>query len=160
MNVERSNLRETVITNNFSYVKALAARCQMKKSSRAAAAARARGATRARAPKPGWTFLTNHSHVLICLRREPASRLRDVAALVGITERAVQTMVADLVRAGVLTRVRNGRRNHYLIHTDAPLRHPVEAGRTMGSLLQLADEPRGTEAGIRERSDNKTGLTD
>ncbi|MFP4225026.1 MAG: helix-turn-helix transcriptional regulator [Phycisphaeraceae bacterium] len=85
----------------------------------------------------GWTFLTNHSHVLICLAREPEMRQRDVAAAVGITERAVQGIIADLVRAGVLTRARTGRRNHYVVHPDRPLRHPVEAHCTVRELLEM-----------------------
>ena len=94
-------------------------------------------------PKAPWTFLTNHSHVLICLWREPDARLRDVAAWVGVTERAVQAIVADLEAAGVITRCREGRRNHYTIHPDAPLRHPVESGRTVASLLGMlaGDKP-------------------
>lgn len=89
------------------------------------------------ADRAPWTFLTNHSHVLICLWRRPDARLRDVAQRVGITERAVQAIVADLEEAGVLTRTRQGRRNHYTIHDDAPLRHPVESAHRIGELLQL-----------------------
>jgi predicted transcriptional regulator len=85
-----------------------------------------------------WTFLTNHSHVLICLSRDPSARLRDVAVEVGITERAVQRIVTDLETAGVLTRIREGRRNRYEIHPDLPLRHPVEGHRTVRDLLALA----------------------
>lgn len=85
----------------------------------------------------GWTFLTNHSHVLICLWKEPDMRLRDVAAVVGITERAVQKIVQDLEAAGVLHRERIGRRNHYHIALDRPLRHPVEAHRHIRDLLHL-----------------------
>ena len=94
--------------------------------------------------KASWTFLTNHSHVLICLWREPDARLRDVASWVGVTERAVQGIVADLEAAGVITRCREGRRNHYTIHAEVPLRHPVESGRTVASLLgMLVDERAG-----------------
>lgn len=82
-----------------------------------------------------WTFLTNHAHVLVCLAREPDARLRDVAVDVGITERAVHRLVADLEAAGVLSRVRDGRRNHYVIHADKKLRHPVEAHCTVHALL-------------------------
>jgi DNA-binding transcriptional regulator PaaX len=64
-------------------------------------------------------------------------RLREVAASVGITERAVQAIVADLEAAGVLTRTREGRRNRYTIHPHQPLRHPVEAGSTVADLLEL-----------------------
>ena len=91
-------------------------------------------------PSAPWTFLSNHSHVLICLWREPETRLRDVALVVGITERAVQAIVADLEAAGVLVRTRNGRRNRYRIHEALPLRHPVEANRTVAALLKMAGE--------------------
>jgi DNA-binding IclR family transcriptional regulator len=98
----------------------------------------ARRPTATARPSHQWTFLTNHSHVLVCLWRDPEARLRDVAALVGITERAVQAIVADLEEAGVLTRTREGRRNHYQIHPDVPLRHAVESGRTVRALLRMA----------------------
>jgi hypothetical protein len=87
------------------------------------------------APERAWTFLTNHLHVLACIDHDPAIRLRDVAVLVGITERAAQSMVADLAQEGYITRVRVGRRNHYEIHRGAPLRHPLERGVTVGTLL-------------------------
>ncbi len=82
-----------------------------------------------------WTFLTNHSHVLICLARDPKLRLRDLADQVGITERAVQGIVKDLEAAGCLTRHREGRRNRYDIVTDRPMRHRVERQRVVGDLL-------------------------
>jgi hypothetical protein len=85
--------------------------------------------------KPGWTFLTNHAHVLVCLAEEPDIRGRDIAARVGITERAAQAIVADLVADGYITRSREGRRNRYSIHPDAPLRHPLEHDHTVGELL-------------------------
>jgi DNA-binding transcriptional ArsR family regulator len=84
-----------------------------------------------------WTFLTNHAHVLLCLASDPELRLRDVAARVGITERAVQHIVADLEAAGMLTRTREGRRNRYALHAERPLRHPVEAHRTVADLVNL-----------------------
>ncbi|MEM1099118.1 MAG: winged helix-turn-helix domain-containing protein [Planctomycetota bacterium] len=101
----------------------------------------------ASAVKAPWTFLTNHSHVLICLWRRPDARLRDVAEMVGITERAVQAIVADLEDADVLTRTKRGRRNHYTLHEDAPLRHPVESAHRIGELLNLVgrDEPPPTD---------------
>ncbi|CAB1129098.1 protein of unknown function [Candidatus Hydrogenisulfobacillus filiaventi] len=89
----------------------------------------------------GWTFLTNHSHVLICLARNPELRTRDLAAMVGITERAVQRIVADLVAEGFLTRERVGRRNRYRVHADRHLRHPVEFEATVGALLALVGTP-------------------
>jgi len=90
---------------------------------------------------PGWTFLTNHAHVLLCLTRDPEARLRDVAQLVGITERAAQRIVADLEAGGYLTRSRDGRRNRYEIHPAVPLRHPLERDHTVGEILSVLREP-------------------
>ena len=75
---------------------------------------------------PAWTFLTNHSHVLLCIAREPEARMRDMAERVGITERAVQRIIDDLSAAGYLHIEREGRRNRYSINTALHLRHPVE----------------------------------
>ncbi|MCA9286224.1 MAG: helix-turn-helix transcriptional regulator [Phycisphaerales bacterium] len=86
---------------------------------------------------PDWTFLTNHAHVLVCLAGDPELRLREVAAMVGITERAVQKIVLDLEDAGILVRRREGRRNTYEIRPDQPLRHPVEAHRSVADLIRL-----------------------
>jgi DNA-binding MarR family transcriptional regulator len=88
-----------------------------------------------RVEEGSWTFLTNHSHVLICLTRDPKLRLRDLADQVGITERAVQGIVNDLEAAGCLTRHREGRRNRYDIVTDRPMRHQVERQHVVGDLL-------------------------
>ena len=86
---------------------------------------------------PGWTFLTNHSHVLLCIAQDPEIRLRDVADKVGITERAVQRIVAELEEAGYLDHERVGRRNHYEVHSDLPLRHPLEDHLEVGALLRI-----------------------
>lgn len=86
-----------------------------------------------------WTFLTNHSHVLICLSRDPSMRLRDIADAVGITERAVQKIVQELEHAQYLTRHRQGRRNFYELHPNHSLRHPVEGNQTVIELLKMAD---------------------
>jgi DNA-binding transcriptional ArsR family regulator len=88
-----------------------------------------------------WTFLSNHGHVLVCLARDQEARLRDVALAVGITERAVQKIVSDLEDAGVVERVREGRRNRYRLFLDQPLRHPIEAHRSIGALLGMVLEP-------------------
>ncbi len=101
-----------------------------------APAARTRG-TAAEAAPAAWTFFSNHAHVLFCLAADPGMLLRDVAAQVGITERAVQRIVADLEAADVLTRVREGRRNRYKVDPRVSLRHPVEAHRNIGDLLAL-----------------------
>ena len=82
-----------------------------------------------------WTFLTNHAHVLIAIARNPDARLRDVAAQVGITERAAQGIVRDLVEGGYLLRERVGRRNRYELDESLPLRHPLEAEHDVGVLL-------------------------
>jgi DNA-binding MarR family transcriptional regulator len=84
-----------------------------------------------------WTFLTNHAHVLLCLAMDPEARMRDVAKRVGVTERAVQKIVADLEEGGYLTRSRDGRRNRYRIHAHLPLRHPLERHQNVDSLLAL-----------------------
>ena len=86
-------------------------------------------------PQDGWTFLTNHSHVLICLTRNPDLRLRELADEVGITERAVVGIVSDLEKAGFVVKHREGRRNRYEIVGDRPMRHRVEAGHTVAELL-------------------------
>jgi len=90
-----------------------------------------------RDPGSHWTFLTNHAHVLLCIARDPEMRLRDIAARVGITERAAQGIVRDLVDTGYATRTRVGRRNVYQVRLDRPLRHPLERDRQIGDLLEL-----------------------
>jgi len=89
------------------------------------------------APGARWTFLTNHSHVLILLSKQPEIVLREVAARVGITERAVQRIIADLEEAGFVEREKVGRCNRYRIRRHLALRHPIEAHRTIGDLVGL-----------------------
>lgn len=84
-----------------------------------------------------WTFLSNHATVLLCIAKQPEVRLRDMAERVGITERAVHRIVADLEEGGYLTRVREGRRNRYELHPDRPFRHPVAAHRDVNLLIEL-----------------------
>ena len=86
-----------------------------------------------------WSFLTNHLQVLLCIARDPNIRLRDIAALVGITERAAQNIVADLVDDGYVHRTRVGRRNEYEVNGDLSLRHPNATGVTVGGLLDVLD---------------------
>ncbi|WNV73562.1 winged helix-turn-helix domain-containing protein [Geodermatophilus sp. DSM 44513] len=85
----------------------------------------------------GWTFLSNHGHVLVSLALDPEVRMRDVAARVGITERAVQMIVADLERAGYVVRERVGRRNHYVVVGNSRFRHPLEQHVRIGDFLRL-----------------------
>ena len=91
-----------------------------------------------------WTFLSNHAHVLIAALRRPSLRVRDLATLVGVTERAVSGILSDLEEAGVLVREREGRRNVYAINPEAPLRHSIESHRTVRDLLQLAEVESGS----------------
>ncbi len=88
---------------------------------------------------PRWTFLTNHSHVLILLHQNPNMILRAVAQAVGITERAVQRIISELEEAGIIERTKVGRQNQYRIRPNQPLRHPIEAHRTIADLLKLID---------------------
>ena len=84
-----------------------------------------------------WTFLTNHSHVLILLNAEPDLVLREIAARVGITERAIQQILSDLEEEGFIEREKVGRRNHYHVKSGHPLRHPIEAHCSTADLLSL-----------------------
>lgn len=102
-----------------------------------------------------WTFLSNHAHTLVCLARSPDVVLREVAVEVGITERAVHNIIADLEASGVLTRERDGRRNHYEIHRERPLRHPVEAHCTVGQLIDMVVKQSANPPG-RHRGRSRT----
>ena len=84
-----------------------------------------------------WRFVTNHTQVLLCIARDDDVRLRDVAEKVGITERAAQRIVADLVEAGFVQRKKLGRRNHYSIDRRAKMRHPAQVNQEIGELLDL-----------------------
>ena len=101
---------------------------------------KASAATQRPSDRLGWTFLSNHAHVLLLLAKEPEIRLRDVAGRVGITERAVQRIVADLEADSYIERERLGRRNRYKVHRELPLRHPIEAHRKIASLISLVVE--------------------
>ncbi len=86
---------------------------------------------------PGWTFLTNHAHVLLCIAADHQARIRDLAGRVGITERAVQRIIADLEEAGYLAHEREGRRNVYRVRDHLPLRHPIERHQKVSALVGL-----------------------
>ncbi len=87
------------------------------------------------AGSPRWDFLTNHAHVLICIAHDPQIRLRDVAAAVGITERAAHRIVSELVQEGYVLRERQGRRNSYQVVPGLPLRHALVQESEIGELL-------------------------
>lgn len=99
-------------------------------------------------------FITNHAHVLQVVAADPSARLRDVAETVGITERTAAEIVNDLEQAGYLTKSREGRRNHYQVHEELPLRHPQHRHHTVGDLIRFLAEPAGPAVGAsRGRSD-------
>jgi DNA-binding transcriptional ArsR family regulator len=105
---------------------------------RSAAPARGpRAAAAAGGDAGSWTFLTNHSHVLVCLVADPEATVEQVARRVGITERSARRIIGDLEAADYLTRERVGRRNRYRFDPRKRLRHPVERHRTVGALLDL-----------------------
>ncbi len=94
----------------------------------------------------GWTFLSNHGHVLVGLAADPDARMRDIAARVGITERAVQAIVRDLEQAGYVVRRRIGRRNSYTIAGEARFRHSLEQHVRVGDFLALVSGDPTTDA--------------
>ena len=89
----------------------------------------------------GWTFLSNYGHVLVALSTNPDARMRDIADMVGITERAVQQIVRELVDQGYVFKDKDGRRNRYRIAHHAHLRHELEAGVSLGELVALVRRP-------------------
>src|SRR5688572_4214491 len=88
-------------------------------------------------PTGGWTFLTNHAHVLLCIARDPDARVRDIAEVVGITERAAQRILADLIAEGYATAAKVGRRNRYAVNRAGRLRHPFFRDLSVGPLLDM-----------------------
>lgn len=104
-----------------------------------------------------WTLFSNHGHVLFCLSRNPQARLRDVAADVGITERAVQKIVRDLQDVDMISVTKNGRRNSYRIHHSASLRHDIEAGCTLKDLLKTVN--RSATAAQPSKQNHGSGKT-
>jgi MarR family len=84
-----------------------------------------------------WTLLTGHGHVLVEIARHPDARIRDISAVVGLTDRTVQTIVADLEAAGYLTRTRTGRRTRYSVNHDSLFRHSAQEGLRVGPFLEL-----------------------
>ncbi len=83
----------------------------------------------------GWTFLTNHAHVLLCLAQGESLTARELGLRIGITERSVQAILADLIAGGYLAKTRVGRRNQYTVNPAGRLRHPVERAHTVGELI-------------------------
>lgn len=89
-----------------------------------------------------WDFLTNHAHVLTCVAHDPGIRLRDIAAAVGITERATHRILSELVAEGYVLRERQGRRNRYEVVAERRMRHPLVQEREIGDLLEILVGPK------------------
>ena len=85
----------------------------------------------------GWSFLTNHGRVLLCIAGDPGVRLRDIAARVGITERSAYGIVTDLAAAGYAVKQKDGRRNRYQIQAHMPLPEPTSRQLAIGEVLAL-----------------------
>ncbi|MGE5135389.1 MAG: helix-turn-helix transcriptional regulator [Gemmatimonadota bacterium] len=84
-----------------------------------------------------WTFLTSHARVLLCIARDPGVRLRDIAALLEITERSAFGIVTDLTDAGYVVKQKDGRRNRYQIQEHLPVPELAGRGRSIGELLTV-----------------------
>jgi DNA-binding MarR family transcriptional regulator len=89
------------------------------------------------APAKPWRFVTNHTQVLLCIARDSDVRLKTIAESVGITERAAQRIVRDLIESGFVQRERVGRRNRYLINRELRMRHQAQYEHEIGELLDL-----------------------
>jgi hypothetical protein len=107
-----------------------------------------------------WTLLTGHGHVLVEIARSPDARIRDISPVVGLTERSVQAIVADLEAAGYLTRTRTGRRVVYTVNRDSLFRHPAQDGHRVGPFLDILAGT-GTEVtpGQEDPADARSGPT-
>jgi DNA-binding IclR family transcriptional regulator len=90
-----------------------------------------------------WSFLTKHGRVLLCIARDPGVRLREIAAVLDITERSAYALVGDLANAGYILKERNGRRNRYIIQRHLGLPESTCEVPTIGAVLDrfLADGP-------------------
>jgi DNA-binding IclR family transcriptional regulator len=109
-----------------------------------------------------WTLLTGHGHVLVEIARNPQARMRDISAVVGLTERTVQAIVADLEAAGYLTRGRIGRRNRYTVNPDSLFRHSAQEGLRVGPLLDLlaaAGDNAAARSGLPADADGRQSTT-
>jgi hypothetical protein len=104
-----------------------------------------------------WTLLTGHGRVLVEIGRDPGARIRDISAVVGLTERTVQVIVADLEAAGYLTRTRTGRRTRYTVNHESLFRHPAQEGRRVGPFLSLLAAAEQDAAPQRDPDDNEIG---
>ncbi|MFI1380017.1 helix-turn-helix transcriptional regulator [Embleya sp. NPDC020886] len=112
--------------------------------------------------RPSWTFFTNHARVLSAIARDPGARVRDIAAVCLLTERAVQAILADLEHGGYLTRQRSGRRNVYRVVPGTEVRHPADRGRAVADALDLPapESAGGTDPDAADEDDRRFGRRD
>src|SRR5690348_9000050 len=110
--------------------------------------------------QPRFVLLSNHGHALVAIAESPDLRIREIAARLGITERATQTIVNDLVASGYVRRTRVGRRNSYTVEPDKPFPHPSLNGGFVGSLLSGLAAWSGEGAGAVEALDDPDGAHD
>ena len=89
---------------------------------------------------PHWTFLTHHAHVLLEVSKNPDATIEQLATAVGVSTRSAVTILNDLEATGYVERERRGRRNHYVLHPDRPLRHPSNAAHTVGELIDALSD--------------------
>ena len=87
--------------------------------------------------KKKWTFFTNHSHTLFYIYSNPDLPMRAIATKVGITERAIHTIINDLLEIGAISIQKTGRTNSYIVNGDIPLRHQIESHRNISDLLEF-----------------------
>ncbi len=111
---------------------------------------------RRRRSASNWSFLTNHGHVLLAIARGPTLPMRELAQQVGITERAVQRIVADLIETGYVARARSGRQNTYQVRVDQRLKHPLLAHQSVAALVALVASPDRDEMPSTEPSHKTT----
>ncbi|MEV1131720.1 helix-turn-helix domain-containing protein [Agromyces sp. NPDC049794] len=89
---------------------------------------------------PQWTFLTHHAHVLLEVAKNPDATIEQLASAVGVSTRSAVTILNDLEATGYVERERRGRRNHYVLHPDRPLRHPSNSAHTVGELIDALSD--------------------
>jgi hypothetical protein len=103
-----------------------------------------------------WSFLTNHARVLVCIARDPGVRLREIADVLGVTERRAFGIVDDLTEAGYVVKEKDGRRNRYRIQNHLPLPSPIGREPTVGELLEVLVDTSATEPTARPDQDGKS----
>jgi DNA-binding IclR family transcriptional regulator len=99
---------------------------------------------------PTWGFLTNHALVLLCIARDPGTRLRDIAEAVGVTERSAFGIVSDLAAAGYIVKEKGGRRNRYRVEAHLPLPESTDRRLAIGDLLALLGAEEAGHSGTEQ----------